>query len=66
MKDILSSFEYLSDITDKIDALIEQASKTRKQSEKKPLLKEAQSLADAYQEYVSENGNNQKQFNPIV
>lgn len=66
MKDILKPFEYISDVVDKIDSLVEQASKTRKPTEKRPLLREAQALADAYQEYVSANGNDKKQFNPIV
>jgi hypothetical protein len=66
MKDILKPFEYLSDVTDKIDELIEAASKTRKKSEKRPLLSEAQALADAYPEHVSANGNDKKQFNPII
>jgi hypothetical protein len=46
--------EYITDISDKIDSLVDQAKKSPK-DQKKVLLRKAQDLMDAYEVYVGRN-----------
>ena len=46
--------EYITDISDKIDSLVDQAKKSPK-DQKKVLLRKAQDLMDAYEMYVGRN-----------
>jgi hypothetical protein len=52
--------EYITDISDKIDSLVEQAKKTPK-DERKVLLRKAQDLMDAYETYVG-----RKVYKPVL
>lgn len=52
MEKLLESFEYITDVSDLIDKLVEQASKERKKDKKRELLAEAQKYADAYNQHV--------------
>lgn len=65
MHKLLQDFEFISDVPDKIESLIKEASTTRGRKEKSRILQEAQELADAYQEHCEEGGNNAKQFTQI-
>ena len=61
----IDSFTYISDATDRIDQLVEQAKHSRG-STKQGLLVEAQSLMDAYEAHCRKGGNDKKQFNPVI
>jgi predicted translin family RNA/ssDNA-binding protein len=63
---ILDQFEFIDDAAEKLDKIIEQADKTRSKVEKKKLLREAQTLADAYQEHCEAGGNSVKQFKQFI
>ena len=52
--------EYISDITDKIDLLVEQAKKAPK-DQKKVLLRKTQDLMDAFEKYVG-----RKVYKPVL
>lgn len=49
---VMDNFEYITDATDKIDLLIEDAQKTKNKKEKKEKLKKAQSWIDIYEKYI--------------
>jgi hypothetical protein len=66
MESILDSFEDLPSVVERIDILVSEATKTRGKKEKKALLSEAQTLADAYQDHCERGGNDKKQFNPFI
>jgi hypothetical protein len=66
MKDILKPFEHLPAIVEKIDNLVDQATRIKGKKDKRILLTEAQRLADAYQEHCEDGGNDKKQFNAIL
>jgi ElaB/YqjD/DUF883 family membrane-anchored ribosome-binding protein len=52
--------EYISDISDKIDSLVEQAKKSPK-DQRKVLLRKAQDLIDAHELYVG-----RKMYKPVL
>jgi hypothetical protein len=57
----LKKAEYISDFTDKIDALVEVAHKTKDRKEKKIALAKAQSYMDAYEQYAD-----RKIYTPVI
>lgn len=63
---MMEPFEYISDASDKVDELIEEAKHIRSRKEKQEKLKEAQKLADAYTAHCKRGGNDKPQFNQIV
>lgn len=52
MHPLIEPFEYINDVTDKIDDLCLLAHKTRNKKEKKELLGQANDLAKAYMEHT--------------
>lgn len=62
MQTDISSFEYLSDVTDRIDELIDRCKVERLKEEKKKLMKEARELSIAYNNHVRLGGNDKQQF----
>lgn len=66
MNDMLKKYDYLSDVSDEIDNLIDQAKRERGREKKRTLLFQAQDLIDAYMDHVRAGGNTQKQFNFVI
>lgn len=62
MQTDISSFEYLSDVTDRIDELIDRSKFEHSKEEKKKLIKEARELSVAYDKHVRLGGNDKQQF----